>query len=110
TWRYKELVARVPAKKVSGNSIQYYLEVKDQGGAVITRSGKPTNPNLVSIEAGAQPHFYMDMTDEGAPATPGAQQHADEEEDPLHPRTGQVPVIAPTPSDDNTVDQPAGPG
>ena len=108
-WRYKELVARIQAKKVAGNSIQYYLEVKDQTGNVVTRSGKSTNPNLVSIEAGAQPHFYMDMNDEGGAVAAPEPGHGDTDEDPLHPHSAPTPVT-PVPSDDNPVDQPAGPG
>ena len=108
TWRYKELVARIPAKKVAGNSIQYYLEVKDQSGAVVTRAGKSTDPNLVSIEAGAQPHFYMDMNDEGGQVSASEQRHSDEE-DPLHPRSAQVETHE-TPPDETPVDHPTGPG
>ena len=53
-WHYKELVARIPAAKMSGSSIQYYIEVKDQAGTVVTRSGKSTSPNLVNIDASAR--------------------------------------------------------
>ena len=81
-WRYKELVARIPAKKMTGSSIQYYLEVTDQAGEVITRSGKPADPNLISIEAGATPHFYMDMTDDGD-QVPASEVRHEDEEDPL---------------------------
>ena len=40
-WRYKELVARIPAKKMSGTSVQYYIEVKDQTGALGTNNWGP---------------------------------------------------------------------
>jgi tetratricopeptide (TPR) repeat protein len=106
-WRYKELVARIPAKKVNGNSVQYYVEVKDQAGTVVTRSGKPTDPNLVSIDAGAQPHFYMDMTDDAAGGA--AAQHA-EDEDPLHPRSAQATPTPTSSSDDEPSDNPTTPG
>ena len=64
-WRYKELVARIPAPKMIGSAVQYYIEVKDTGGTVVTRSGKATSPNLVNLEKGATQRFYPDFTDEG---------------------------------------------
>src|SRR5207237_1339901 len=77
-WRYKELVARVPAAKMAGNSIQYYIEVKDQAGTLVTKSGKSTSPNLVNIDAGATPRFYPDITDEGDAVSPVVTKQHDE--------------------------------
>jgi hypothetical protein len=82
-WRYKELVGRIPGTKLAGTSIQYYLEVKDQAGNVVTRSGKSTSPNLVYVEAGATPRFYPDLTDDGEAAITPTQQRRRDEEDPL---------------------------
>lgn len=65
TWRNVELVARIPAPKVTGSNVQYYLEVRDTSNNLITRSGKSTSPVLVNIENGAQPHYYADFVDEG---------------------------------------------
>ena len=84
-WRYKELVARIPPTKMIGNSVQYYIEVKDQAGAVVTRSGKSTSPNLVNLEAGATPKFYPDFSEDGTVQTPQETTADDTEEDPLHP-------------------------
>ena len=89
-WRYKELVARVPANKVYGSSIQYYLEVKDQAGALIAKSGKSTSPNLVNIEQGATPRFYPDLTDDGEQAMTAQQQKKHDEEDPILGKTKQA--------------------
>lgn len=84
-WRYKELVGRIPAPKMIGDSVQYYIEAKDASGAVVTRNGKSTSPNLVQLEAGASPRFYPDFSDEGAvAATPAETKAADEDEDPLN--------------------------
>ena len=47
------LTGRIPAEKITGTSIQYYLEVKDQAGSVVARSGRATSPNLVNIEGAA---------------------------------------------------------
>lgn len=91
--RYKELVARVPAAKMSGSSLQYFVEVKDTTGAVIAKSGKATSPNLVNIEAGVSPRFYPDFTDDGEtkPAASAATGSTDstpineDDDDPLNP-------------------------
>jgi hypothetical protein len=68
-----------------GTAVQYYLEVKDATGAVVTRSGKSTSPNLVDIEPGTSPRFYPDITDESEPVAsetePGKR---DDEDDPLN--------------------------
>jgi hypothetical protein len=88
-WRYKELVARIPAAKITGSSIQYYIEVKDQAGTVVTRSGKSTSPNLINLTAGATPRFYPDMTDEGETKSP-AETHHHDDEDPLNKNKQQA--------------------
>jgi len=99
--RYKELVARIPGQKVGGQSIQYYIEVKDQAGTQIARAGKSTSPNLIAIEQNASPRFYPDWSDEdgGSVATPTQITKIDTEEDPLNNK-GQPkeedPIIGPT--------------
>ena len=101
--RYKEVVARIPATKLTGSSVQYYVEVKDAAGAVIGKSGKATSPNLVTIEAGTSPRFYPDFTD-GAEAprasTVDTTAH-DDADDPLNtsksaPKQTSSVVIQPT--------------
>jgi tetratricopeptide (TPR) repeat protein len=83
-WRYKELVARIPASKVGGSSIQYYIEVKDQAGNAVAKSGKSTSPNLINVEAGATPRFYPDLTDDGDAAVSATQvKERDDSDDPL---------------------------
>jgi hypothetical protein len=84
-WRYKELVGRIPPTKMIGTAIQYYIEVRDTAGALVTRSGKSTSPNLVDLEAGAIPRFYPDLTDDGeAPITEAEIRKRDDEDDPLN--------------------------
>ncbi|MDQ3336492.1 MAG: hypothetical protein M4D80_15100 [Myxococcota bacterium] len=84
-WRYKELVARVPAPKMIGDSVQYYIEVKDTAGTVIAKSAKSTSPNLVTLEAGAPQRFYPDFTEEGeAKVTQADIKARDDEDDPLN--------------------------
>lgn len=86
-WRYKELVARIPGTKMGGSSIQYYIDVKDQTGATVARSGKSTSPNLVDIDAQAAPRFYPDWSDEGREKTTSEikQHDVENDDDPLHP-------------------------
>lgn len=88
-WRYKELVARIPGPKIGGTFVQYYVEAKDGAGAVVTRSGKSTSPNLINVDAATPPRFYPDFTDDeagssggdtGATRTPAKQER---DEDPL---------------------------
>ncbi|MCE9578463.1 MAG: hypothetical protein K8W52_35380 [Deltaproteobacteria bacterium] len=61
--RYNELVARIPARRMVGASVQYYIEVRDRDGGVVTRIGRASSPNLVYIEDGAKPRFYPDLDD-----------------------------------------------
>jgi hypothetical protein len=62
--RYHELVARIPGAKLVGASIQYYIEVRDREGNVVTRLGRASSPNLVYLEADARPRFYPDLDDD----------------------------------------------
>jgi len=64
--RYNELLGRIPAAKTVGQSVQYYIEVKDAGGKVVDRSGKQTSPHLVLLDKTAKPRYYADMGDESA--------------------------------------------
>jgi hypothetical protein len=50
SWEDKVLVGRIPAAKVVGNWIQYYVEVRDREANLVTRAGKATSPNLVNVE------------------------------------------------------------
>jgi hypothetical protein len=98
-WHYHQLIARVPATKVTGSSIQYYIEVKDQAGTVVTRSAKSTSPNLINLDATAQQHYFPDFTDETEGKTAGtteARHHDDEDPLDKHKHT-EEPVEAPQP-------------
>jgi hypothetical protein len=92
-WRYKELVGRIPPEKMLGDSLQYYIEVKDNAGEVVTRAGKSTSPNLVTLEAGAAPRFYPDWNDDGTVETPAETRMSDTDEDPLN-RNKKPKVVA----------------
>lgn len=103
-WRYKELVARIPPEKMLGDMVQYYIEVKDAAGQVVTRAGKSTSPNLITLEAGATPRFYPDFTEDGDTTPTTAETHAgDTDEDPL---TGKKKNPKPDPGDIDLNPQP----
>jgi hypothetical protein len=79
-WHGTDLVARIPAAKVTGTAIQYYIEVKDANGAKLTSSGKSTSPNLINLDASAQEKTFSDFVDDVPVKEP---KHHDKE-DPLH--------------------------
>jgi len=85
-WRYKELIGRIPAPKMIGSSVQYYIEVKDTAGTVVTRSGKSTSPNLINLEKDASARFYPDWSDEGEVKLSASEikERDVEEDDPLN--------------------------
>ena len=103
-WRYKELVGRVPANKMLGDSMQYYIEAKDPAGATIAKSGKSTSPNLVTLEAGASPRFYPDFTEDGTVATPQKTVGDDTEEDPLTGKKKTTKLVARIPSGEDSME------
>jgi len=98
-WRYRELVGRIPAPKMIGTAVQYYIEVKDATGALITRAGKSTSPNLVNLEAGATPSFYPDLSEEGELISASEIRSRDDEDDPLsrnkNPKPDDEPPVKP---------------
>ncbi len=97
-WHYKQLIARIPAAKVSGSSIQYYVEAKDQAGTSVAKSGKATSPNLVNLDANVQPRFFPDFSDDSTPdaKTPTQRLHHDDE-DPLNKNKHTEEPVGPAP-------------
>jgi hypothetical protein len=59
--RLGEWVGRIPAREMSGKSIQYYLEAKDAKGKSVGNSGSAANPNIVLISVAARPHYFSEM-------------------------------------------------
>jgi len=110
-WRYKELVGRIPPDKMLGESLQYYIEVKDTAGAVVTRAGKSTSPNLVTLEAGAAERFYPDWNDNtGTTASAAEVKATDEDEDPLNRNKKKKVVAQKDPEGIDVQPQPGMPG
>lgn len=104
-WHYKQLIARIPANKVSGSSIQYYVEARDATNKEVARAGKSTSPNLINLDPGATAHFFPDFTDNVAASSGGGtdvvKPHRPDEEDPFHksntPNPIETPIEGPTP-------------
>jgi hypothetical protein len=92
---------------MKGNTVQYYVEVKDATGNVVTRSGKSTNPNLISIDPTATARFYPDMTDDGTTVAAPVVSSGTEDEDPLHPKKAQPARVAQLPHEETPT--PSGP-
>ena len=61
--RQKELVGRVPAARMTGSAVQYYLEARDASGAVVAHAGKASSPNVIALDVAASPQFYPDISD-----------------------------------------------
>jgi hypothetical protein len=97
-WRHKQLVARIPAAKMSGSAIQYYIEVKDAAGNSVTKSGRSTDPNLVSIDTGAEPHYYTDLRDDSGPVAIDAKRRDDKDRLGRKPAPKPAVVDQPTPT------------
>jgi hypothetical protein len=110
-WRYNELVGRIPAAKMSGTSVQYYLEVKDSAGTVITKVAKPASPNVIYLESTASAQFYPDWNpdaastnintgggttkpDVGTTTNTGGGSGPIDDEDPLSRDTSEDPLAA----------------
>jgi len=86
--RQKELVGRVPAARMTGRAVQYYLEARDARGGVVAHAGKATSPNVIAIDVTASPQFYPDISD------PPVARSADRE-DPLHGGSADVVALDP---------------
>ena len=80
-----EKVGRIPADAMSGKSVQYYVEGKDDKGNVVKSFGSAADPNIVRIDSSAAPQVvasggaaaggaaaedaHADLDDEAAPIT-----------------------------------------
>ncbi len=69
-YRFKELVARIPATATAPKNVQYYIEVRDGSGTVLERSGQPTSPHIVYMEEVAKPRFYSEEVKTGLVVRP----------------------------------------
>jgi hypothetical protein len=84
TRRQQELVGRIPAARMAGTSVQYYLEARDAAGATVAHVGSASVPNVITLDVAAPTQFYPDISD---PAVP----RSGDGEDPLRTRVVREP-------------------
>ena len=84
-----EKVGRIPAAAMSGKSMQYYVEGKDDKGNVVKSFGSPSDPNIVRIDASAAPQLVKGVGggDEKSAGTASARNDLDDEQAPV---TGEI--------------------
>ena len=58
-----ELVARIPASRMAGPALQYFVEARDASGTLVARSGKSTVPHVIAVDASAPARFYPDVAE-----------------------------------------------
>jgi hypothetical protein len=83
-----EKVGRIPAEAMSGKSVQYYVEGKDDKGHVVKSFGSPSDPNIVRIDESAAPQVVASSGGEAA-SEKGTSAHADLD-DEAAPITGEI--------------------
>jgi hypothetical protein len=81
-----EKVGRIPADAMSGKSLQYYVEGKDDKGNVVKAFGSPADPNIVRIDSAAAPQVVASSSGDSDKATSS---HADLD-DEAAPITGEI--------------------
>ncbi len=97
-----EKVGRIPAKVVTGTSIQYYVEARDPSGNVVRAAGSQGSPNIIMIDPSAKPVMIASMdeqqneeraqeqNEEEAPPPPRPTKRHRDLEDEEAPLTGQL--------------------
>ena len=82
-----EKVGRIPSDAMSGKSVQYYVEGKDDKGNVVKAFGSPGDPNIVRIDQSAAPQVVAAGGEGGGDKGTSAQAELDDEAAPI---TGEV--------------------
>lgn len=59
--RFTEIVGRIPPEAVTGQSLHYYIEARNQKGDLVASSGRASSPNIIYLDPEAKPHFYRDL-------------------------------------------------
>ena len=84
-----EKIGRIPAEAMSGKSVQYYVEGKDDKGHVVKSFGSPSDPNIVRIDESAAPQVVASSGGGEAASDKGNSAHADLD-DEAAPITGEL--------------------
>lgn len=89
--RGNEKVGRIPGSAISGKSVQYYVEGRDDRGSVVKSFGSPSDPNVVMIDPKAAPQMVASADDKPEKAE-GAGKGAVREDldDEAAPITGEL--------------------
>jgi len=83
-----EKVGRIPSEAMSGKSVQYYVEGKDDKGNVVKSFGSAADPNIVRIDQAAAPQVVASGGDSGG-GDKASSAHADLD-DEAAPITGEI--------------------
>jgi len=84
-----EKVGRIPAEAMSGKSLQYYVEGKDDKGNVVKTFGSASDPNIVRIDSSAAPQVVASGGEAAASGGGATSAHADLD-DEAAPITGEI--------------------
>ena len=87
-----EKVGRIPGAAITGKSVQYYVEGRDDKGNVVKSFGSPSDPNVVMIDPKAAPQMIASGDDKPERAEGGAGKGAVREDldDEAAPITGEL--------------------
>jgi hypothetical protein len=82
-----EKVGRIPSDAMSGKSVQYYVEGKDDKGNVVKSFGSAADPNIVRIDQSAAPQVVAAGGESGGGSAASAHSDLDDEAAPI---TGEI--------------------
>ncbi|MDB4970536.1 MAG: TonB-dependent receptor [Myxococcales bacterium] len=83
-----EKVGRIPGSAISGKSVQYYVEGKDDKGNVVKTFGSPSDPNVIMVDPKAAPQMVASAGDDKPEKAKGAVR--DDLDDEAAPITGEL--------------------
>jgi hypothetical protein len=83
-------VGRIPATAMTGKSLQYYVEGKDEKGNIVRQFGSAASPNVVMIDPSAKPQIVGDDAVAAAPAGGSDDEVRKDLDDEAAPITGAV--------------------
>ncbi|HXU70097.1 MAG TPA: tetratricopeptide repeat protein [Polyangia bacterium] len=82
-----EKVGRIPSDAMSGKSLQYYVEGKDDKGNVVKSFGSASDPNIVRIDQSAAPQVVASTGGDSSAKGDSAHEDLDDEAAPI---TGEI--------------------
>jgi hypothetical protein len=90
--RGNEKVGRIPGSAISGKSVQYYVEGKDDRGNVVKSFGSSSDPNVLMVDPKAAPQMVASADDKPEKAEGGGGKGSVREDldDEAAPITGEL--------------------